>query len=102
MRAPAGRMPPLTEADWQTRVVALARRCHWTYYHTYDSRRSPKGFPDLVFMRGDRLIFAELKSAGGGVTSAQRVWVDGLSQVRHLNVYVWRPGDWREVQEVLR
>ena len=21
---------------------------HWLYYHTFDSRRSPEGFPDVV------------------------------------------------------
>jgi hypothetical protein len=93
---------PLSEQDWQARVLDLAEHTRWLRYHVYDSRRSAPGFPDLTLLRGDQLVFAELKSAGGRVTPAQQVWLDGLTRVRHLHVHVWRPGDWRTVQDVLR
>ena len=45
-------------------VVDLARTLGWRVYHTYDSRRSQPGFPDLVLVR-ERILFLELKSETG-------------------------------------
>ena len=42
-------------------IVELAKRFRWDVYHTYDSRRSKAGFPDLVLWR-KRVIFVQLKS----------------------------------------
>ena len=38
-----------TEKGFQAAVVELARLRGWLVYHTYDSRRSAKGFPDLCW-----------------------------------------------------
>lgn len=101
-RAPVGR--DAQESALLGAVLELAARTHWPLrYHTYDSRRSRAGFPDLVLARHDRLIFAELKSAAGIVTGAQQAWLDGLTRVRHLDSYVWRPADLQQmIPEVLR
>ena len=36
------------EADFQADVIAAAEGRGWLWFHCYDSRRSPPGFPDLV------------------------------------------------------
>ena len=92
----------LTEKDFMQNVLDLARLTGWRCYHTHDSRRSEAGFPDLCLARRGRLVFAELKTASGRVTDAQRQWLGALSACPGLEVHVWRPADWPAVREVLR
>ena len=89
----------MTETQFQELVVGFAETHGWLTYHTFDSRRSQAGFPDLTMVRHGRLVFAELKSAAGKVTEDQQRWIEALG-VRH-EVYVWRPADWAEVKRVL-
>ena len=91
---------PISEAAWQRTVVDAARRLGWSVYHTFDSRRSASGFPDLVLVR-DRIIYVELKSAKGRQSAAQMAWAHALSAAG-AEVYLFRPDDWPEVEEVLR
>ena len=51
----------MSEAQFQKIVEGYAKVMGWLYYHTQDSRRSQPGFPDLVMLRGDRQVVAELK-----------------------------------------
>ena len=37
----------LNEKKFQSQVVRIAKVFGWLCYHTYDSRRSEPGFPDL-------------------------------------------------------
>jgi hypothetical protein len=90
-----------SERDFQAGVVELARLLGWRSYHTHDSRRSAAGFPDLVLVRGKRLVFAELKSETGARSADQRTWLDALGETP-AESYLWRPGDWPEVAEVLQ
>ena len=96
-------VPVLTEADLLGKVVTLANLYDWAYYHTWNSRHSTAGFPDLTLVRPPRLIFAELKSQKGRIAPAQREWLDRLAAVPGLEVYVWRPSLWSEgkIEEVL-
>jgi len=89
----------MSEKELQANVIDAARRLGWVYYHTYDSRRSPEGFPDLILVREGRMICAELKSQRGRLRPQQEVWIDLLREVawRHhspIDVHVWRPADW--------
>lgn len=95
------RLPSLamSEGDLQTNVVDCARKLGGLVYHTHDSRRSAKGFPDLVivFPRTGALAFIELKSADGMPTSEQRQWLAALQAGARFavrEVYLWRPEDW--------
>ena len=63
--------------------------------------QSAPGFPDLTMVRRGKLVFAELKTEKGNLTKAQAWWLAGLKQA-HPHVYLWRPSDWREIEEVLR
>lgn len=92
--------PPL-EKDFQQQVIDLAQIAGWLHYHTYDSRRSPAGYPDLSLVRNGRLIYAELKSESGSPSDEQQKWLDELDRVPGVEVYVWRPSDWDEIERVL-
>jgi hypothetical protein len=67
-----------TEKHFQSEVIRLAGECGWTHiYHTYFSKRSETGFPDL-FMghRSGRIVVAELKAQKGRVSPQQQDWLD--------------------------
>lgn len=86
---------PMTEAQFQTAVIELAKlNGYRLIYHTHDSRRSQKGFPDLVLVsehRG-RALFRELKTTKGRLSPEQFDWI-GSMQLAKLNAGVWRPED---------
>lgn len=79
----------MTEAQLQQAVLDLAKYTGWLVYHTYDSRRSAAGFPDLVLVR-ERVVFAELKSDGGRLSRFQKRWIEALLAAGQ-EVYVWTP-----------
>ena len=89
----------MTEDQLLSAVLDLAMRLRWHAYHVRNSRagivQGETGFPDLVLLRDGRLVFAELKSEGGGVTGPQAGWLARLSDaLGPANVFVWRPADW--------
>lgn len=75
-------------------VREMARAYGYLEFHPYDSRRSTPGFPDCVFVHpvAGRLLFRELKTVVGKVTSAQQTWLDGLTAAGQ-DAAVWRPED---------
>jgi hypothetical protein len=93
--------PGISERQFEAQVRELATLTGWMVYHTNNSLRSPEGFPDLVLARAPRLIFAELKSAGGRVSDQQTYWLDELRGVAGVETYVWRPADLDEITRIL-
>lgn len=91
----------MTEKDFQEMVCQAAAIYGWRVYHTYDSRRSAPGFPDLCLVRGPRLIFAELKTEKGKTSVYQEAWLRDLRGTA-AEVYLWRPGDWDRLVALLR
>lgn len=91
--------PDLSEAQWQSQVIQLAKLRGWAYYHTVDSRKSNRGFPDLVLVR-ERVVYAELKQEKGRVRPEQKDWFDLLT-LAGQEVYLWRPSDLEMVDKVL-
>ena len=91
----------ISEKRFQDAVVQLAQILHFRVYHTYDSRRSTPGYPDLTLVREGRLIFAELKSEKGKMSKAQKEWEYDLRQTC-AEYYEWRPSDWEAIVEVLQ
>ena len=87
--------------DFQNTVIELAEQHRWLVYHTHDSRRSAPGFPDLTMVRRGKLVFAELKTDKSNLTRDQAIWLCELRKTCP-HVYVWRPSDWREIEDVLR
>lgn len=96
----------LTEKQFQDQVLEAADKLGWYRHHDHDSRkqdwRSDSGFPDLVLAREGKIIFAELKSKRGRVTGEQQCWLNTLRANPNVEVYVWRPDDWPEVERVLK
>ncbi len=99
--ASAAGLPAITEKQFMQQVIDLARLCGWLVYHPFDSRRSAAGFPDLVMVRGQIVIFAELKTERGRLSTAQANWLDRLIGARGTGVFCWRPSDWPEIERVL-
>lgn len=93
---------PMSEADLQAAIVECAKYLGYLVYHTYDSRRSEPGYPDLHCLRGRRSIFVELKAEGKYPTVAQAAWLDALQDAGH-ETHIWRPRNWTsgEVEAVL-
>lgn len=85
-----------SEKEFLQTVIDFAKLHGWRTYHTYSSRRSTAGFPDLVLVRGEtgEAIFAELKREGGRLTAEQQDWLRDLMRVRRVHTAVWRPSDW--------
>lgn len=77
------------EAAFQVRVVSMLTAHGYRVYHTHDSRRSEPGFPDLLAIRGGRLLAIELKVGRRQVTAEQREWLrlfDGVREVTALTL----------------
>ena len=86
----------MTEKEFQARVIQVAKIHQCLCYHTYNSRRSAPGFPDLVLVKGDRVLFRELKTDSGRLTSAQRLWGERLIEAG-ADYAVWRPAERAEI-----
>lgn len=101
-RVVAPRFPVQTEKQLQRSVLQLARITGWTLtYHTFDSRKSSSGYPDLVLVRPPRVLWVELKRDGERPRPSQQEWIDAL-RASGQEVYVWTPSDWDEIMRVLR
>lgn len=112
-------MVALTEAQYQDRIVDLARMLGWIVCHFRPARTEHgwatavkydgAGFPDLVLLhpRG-HLIFAEVKSDTGRLSTDQVKWGDAFRSAiaadneTHFRYVVWRPRDWPEVMVALQ
>lgn len=65
----------------------------WTFYHAYDARRSNPGLPDIIALRGPRLIWRELKDMTGRLTTEQKAWKLAL-ETAGQDWGLWRPDQW--------
>lgn len=82
----------MNENELQKQVLDLCRKYKLLVFHSADSRRdTAKGFPDLTIV-GQRLIFAELKSEIGRLTTDQVTWKYALLSAGE-KYYLWRPSD---------
>ena len=89
-----------TEKAFQATIIELATFLGWKSFHAFDSRRSAGGFPDLVLVRGGRLVFAELKKEGEQPRPDQVEWLTALERAG-VEVYVWTIADWAEIAATL-
>lgn len=83
-----------SEIQLQTHIVGLAEGIGYLSYHTYNSRRSNPGYPDLHLMhpRWCVSMFRELKSQKGRMSPDQKTWGAGLLAAGH-DFAIWRPSD---------
>jgi len=97
-------LPPESEESFQRRVLEFARLMGWSLrYHTFDSRKSAPGFPDLVLVRAPRVVFAECKTdyAPKELVGAQRLWMHELLRCPGIEYYIFRPRNWQEIERIL-
>lgn len=103
----------IDETAWQAHVEAFARLGRWRWYHAPANRPSVgrggkafhrqtvnPGFPDLVLVRGPRLLAVELKRETGTVSPDQLAWLEAMAGAG-AEVGVWRPRDRDVVEAVL-
>ena len=91
--------PSQRERHLQDRLVQTAQLCCWRLYHTYDSRRSQIGFPDLVMVRDGVLLALEVKRGLAEVVAMARsprgreqlAWIAALDQVPGVHAAVISP-----------
>ena len=102
---------PLTEEQWQSQVIDLARLNGFRCAHFRPARKADgswatpvaadgKGFPDLELARPGDLIFAELKTERGRVSPDQVAWLEQL-RLAGAEAYIWKPSDFEEVSRRL-
>lgn len=94
------------EKEWQATVTkTILQLCgsESLIFHTYDSRRSPWGFPDLVAVlaTSNRCIFLELKRENGVLSPAQERWINAL-RLAGQEAYIMRPSDMDFLVKILR
>lgn len=102
----------MSEADYQGRIVEAARLHGWRIHHCRPLQRRDgrwqtpvtghPGFPDLVLLRGARLLVLEVKTDIGRVTPAEEAWLAAWREVPRAEVHVVRPRYWSLVEEMLR
>jgi hypothetical protein len=92
-------------------VAQIARMKGWRVAHFRPSRTATgwrtacqfdaAGFPDLVLVRGDRLLFVELKrDKTCKMTDAQYDWMDAIVNAG-VEFAFWTPECWEEIERVL-
>ena len=95
----------MTEDELLTAILDAAMWRQWRTHHIRRSDRAIQqghaGFPDIIAVRGARLVVAELKSARGRVEEAQTAWLDTFRRTG-AECFVWRPADLDDALEVLR
>lgn len=89
----------LTEKELQNQITSLATTLGWHWYHTYDSRRSTEGFPDLVLVR-EVVLFMEVKKQGEHLDPDQRNWAEWLPAAGAYYMTAW-PEHFFEVAKLL-
>ena len=103
---------PITERQFQQQVVHLAHLHRWRVMHVrptigrrggeaaWQTATSIAGYPDLTLWRPGQLLLVELKTDRGRLSPAQREVIGSL-QDAGVDVRVWRPADWPEIEATL-
>ena len=87
---------------FQDFVIRVAGLYGWKAYHTYDSRKSIPGWPDLVLSKpGYPALIPELKTKTGVLTPDQVSWVECLRSSTYVLSGVWRPADQDRIVQAL-
>jgi len=92
----------MTEAELQRQVIDLAEALGWLVYHTYNSRRSQRGFPDLCLVKGTRLMFVELKREKGKLSAYQQEWLRAIDDAKRVDWRIVRPSSFDTLADDLK
>lgn len=107
---PTGGRRRQPERYFTDRVKRYARRGGWLPFHNLHPQGSDPGFLDLTLLRAPRLVLAELKVPPNvHPTDWQEVWLAGWGTLARLagphlsiEVFIWTPDDWSDIERVLR
>lgn len=93
----------MAESDLLTGVLDIRRVPGWRTFHVRPGRTAHGwrttvsgngvGFPDLLAVRGDRIVVAELKIGWRALTDEQRAWLAAFATVS-VEAHVWRDTDY--------
>jgi hypothetical protein len=100
----------VSEREFERAVLDTLRLFGWRFCHFRPARtnrgwRTPlsgdPGFPDIVAVRGNHVLWLELKAENGRLGDEQARWLAALG-VAGQEVHCFRPSDWDVLEEVLR
>ncbi len=95
--------------DLQATIIHLATLNGWRAVHfesvrvTYPGGRitwktpfsgQGAGFPDIIAVRGERMVAIEVKGRGDSLKPEQQQWLDALAALPCCDVFVATPKDW--------
>jgi hypothetical protein len=90
----------MNETEWQKQVLKSAHSLGWHSMHIGRTGKHQAvgakgtlgtGWPDLVLVKGGRILFVELKADKGTVTQEQK---DVLMLLQNVGqCFIWRPSD---------
>jgi hypothetical protein len=83
------------------RGVRIQRKDGSCYYAT-PVQADGEGFPDLLLLKGKKMICLECKVGGRKPTERQMRWLSMLARVPGIECYVCRPKDWPEIEMMLK
>jgi hypothetical protein len=98
----------MNETEWQKQVLKSAHSLGWHSMHIGRTGKHQAvgakgtmgtGWPDLVLVKGGRIIFAELKGTDGALSQEQKDVLALLVNVGEC--HVWRPSDFGLVLDTL-
>lgn len=110
----------MTEQQLANEILGWAKKFRWLAFHVRNSGmgnmtqvQGDKGFPDLILLRDDRMIAAELKIGRKGTVKGeprpeQTLWLSAFAEIgcpdecSPIETYVWRPEDLPSVIGILR
>lgn len=84
----------MSEDELLSRVLDLLELHGWWAYHVRNSRagivQGQVGFPDVIALRGKRILVAELKRELAEPTACQLDWLERF-RTTGADPYLWRP-----------
>jgi hypothetical protein len=101
---------PVSEEDFQRAVTDALTLFGWRWVHFRPARTTrgwrtalsgSPGYPDISAVRGERILFVELKAAKGQLRDEQRSWLSALGAAG-AEVHCWRPSDWPLIEGLIR
>lgn len=71
-------------------------------YYTWNSRHSPAGFPDMLLLKGGRLIVIEFKIRPDNLSPEQYFWLmEFLNLTDEVYVFDDSDEDWEKIEALI-
>lgn len=82
----------ISEKQLSQHVVNLAKQRGWLVarWPTWRATGTDAGAPDLLMVRGGKVLLVELKSSSGRLSEAQQAWLEAAGG----RMVVWTAEDW--------